>query len=81
MLEGEVGGRQDLGQEFAQEQLAQSPAQFGRAQDLLQARDVLATSKTFFVASDSPPSPLLTSDTTFAALSSRVFRSPVDFWS
>ena len=42
VLQGEVGGRQDLCQEVAEEQLAQAAAQFGRAQDLLQARDVLA---------------------------------------
>ena len=42
VLEHEVGGREDLRQEIAQEQLAQAAAQFRGAQNLLQARDVLA---------------------------------------
>ena len=42
VLQREVGGREDLGQEVAQEQFAEAAAQLGRAQDLLQARDVLA---------------------------------------
>ncbi len=42
VLERVMGRRKDLGQEVAEKKLAQAAAQFGRAQDLLQARDVLA---------------------------------------
>ncbi len=40
VLQGEVAGRQDLGQEVAQEEFAQGAAQLGRLQDLLQLGDI-----------------------------------------
>ena len=42
VLQGKVAGRQDLAQQVLQQVFAQVAAQLGRAQDVLQRRDVLA---------------------------------------